>query len=138
MSEKAPLTITLALEQTRANLDHDEQLVREMAEILVADVPTMCQQLADSFRQAGQSLVDSSRGTRDGACESVAAQRRSMAHAIRGLASMFGAQPLTEWMQAIEQQPLEWQGDPATAAADIVQLGQATADALSSALRLAD
>lgn len=152
MTDKPPPTITLTLEQTRQNLDHDESLVREMAEIFIADVPPLCRQLQqcltaqltaglahDSPRDpVHDPAQDSPSGDAAPPADAAAEQCRSLAHAIRGLAAMFGAQPLTDCMQAIENRPSNCPRDQLDELPPIARLGQATADALAAELTNSD
>jgi len=87
--------ITFTLTQTRCNLDNDELLVRDMAAIFIADIPELCERLANLNGRAGPP-----HGSVD--------QVKHIAHSIKGLARTFGAEPLASLAERIEKSPEEW------------------------------
>jgi HPt (histidine-containing phosphotransfer) domain-containing protein len=89
-----PSAISFRLADARANLDQDEKLVREMAAIFIADVPSLCARLAAIGQGAGDDpMVDGEK----------AAELHHLAHSLKGLAATFGAQPLGELAAGLEE-----------------------------------
>jgi len=93
------LEITFSLEQTRCNLDNDERLIRDMAEIFICDVPEMCGRLASFHHE----VCDKPQLP-----ERVVNEVRHLAHSIKGLARTFGAEPLSALTERIEKSPKDW------------------------------
>lgn len=91
--------ITFALSQTRCNLANDEELVRDLAEIFIADIPEMCGRLEALHSEVcGNLQVD----------EQMFAEVRHLAHSIKGLARTFRAEPLASLTERIEKSPQDW------------------------------
>lgn len=117
--------ITFALSQTRANLANDETLVRDMAEIFIADVPELCERL-DTLRHRASDNPQ--------AVEQWAADARHLAHSIKGLANTFGAQPLVDLAAEIEKSPSAWLADQSASPRWIRRVGYDSAARLATAL----
>jgi len=81
-------SITLDLEFTRANLDHDCVLLKGLIQIAVEDLPVLAAEL------------------RDAAAGHDASQLHHLGHAIKGLVSNFRAEPLTGLAGQLEQATL--------------------------------
>jgi HPt (histidine-containing phosphotransfer) domain-containing protein len=121
------LEITFALAQTRCNLDNDEELVRDMAEIFISDVPEMCRRLTTFYDQA----CDSPQVT-----EQILADVRHLAHSIKGLARTFGAEPLSTLTERIEKSPSDWLSSDGRFASLVSRVGIASATRLGKELGL--
>jgi len=119
--------ITFALAQTRCNLANDEELVRDMAEIFISDVPEMCKRLATFHHQA----CDGSQVT-----EQILAEVRHLAHSIKGLARTFGAEPLASMTERIEKSPQDWLASDVRRAVSISRVGDESAVRLGRELGL--
>jgi HPt (histidine-containing phosphotransfer) domain-containing protein len=83
--------VTLDLEFTRANLDHDRELVRALIQIAIDDLPSLVVKL-----RAALSNNETER-------------LRQLSHAIKGLASNFRAEPLTRLSGQLETTSSELQ-----------------------------
>ena len=82
---------TIDLDFTRENLDHDPELVLELIQIAIEDLPSLANQLRDALSST----------------ETV--RFRWLAHAIKGLASNFRAEPLTRLASQLEMTNAEQQ-----------------------------
>lgn len=117
--------ITFSLAQTRCNLDNDEILVRDMAEIFISDVPEMCGRLA-SLRH---TVCDNPQ-LNDQTLNEV----RHLAHSIKGLARTFGAEPLSALTERIEKSPQDWLASDARCATLVQRVGYESAACLAKEL----
>jgi HPt (histidine-containing phosphotransfer) domain-containing protein len=117
--------ITFALSQTRCNLANDEVLVRDMAEIFIADVPEMCGRLDALYHQVcGNPQM----------AEQMSAEVRHLAHSIKGLARTFGAEPLVSLAERVERSPHDWLVSDVRWASLIKRVGCVSASRLAKEL----
>ena len=119
------LEITFSLAQTRCNLDNDEVLVRDMAEIFISDVPEMCGRLV-SFHHA---VCDNPQ-----LFEQIVSEVRHLAHSIKGLARTFGAEPLSALTERIEKSPQDWLSSDVRCATLVKRVGYVSAACLAKEL----
>ncbi|MDX1927290.1 MAG: Hpt domain-containing protein [Pirellulaceae bacterium] len=113
-------SITLDLEFTRANLDHDCVLLKGLMQIAVEDLPVLAAEL------------------RDAADGHDVGQLHHLGHAIKGLVSNFRAEPLTALAEQLEQATLGANGLCWTRLVDeVIEACENTSLALQAELRLA-
>ncbi|HBJ37037.1 MAG TPA: hypothetical protein DDZ51_20230 [Planctomycetaceae bacterium] len=117
--------ITFALSQTRCNLANDELLVRDMAEIFISDVPEMCGRLDDLYHKVCNNPQMS---------EQMLSDVRHLAHSIKGLAKIFGAEPLASLAERIERSPQAWLARDVRGASVVIRVGCESASRLAQAL----
>jgi HPt (histidine-containing phosphotransfer) domain-containing protein len=119
------LEITFSLAQTRCNLDNDEVLVRDLAEIFICDVPQMCGRLASLHH----SLCGNPQMS-----EQIVSEVRHLAHSIKGLARTFGAEPLSALTERIEKSPQDWLSSDVRCATLVKRTGHDSAACLAKEL----
>jgi|GEM_PF-1813589 len=90
--------IILDLDSARRNFDGDADLVRDIGQIFVEDVPVLVQQL-NGLR------VDAIQVRETIATQGPLTEARRVAHSIKGLANTFGAEPLGSLLATIEHDP---------------------------------
>jgi HPt (histidine-containing phosphotransfer) domain-containing protein len=119
------LEITFSLAQTRCNLDNDELLIRDMAEIFICDVPEMCGRLASLHHEVCDNPQLSGQRV---------SEVRHLAHSIKGLARTFGAEPLSALTERIEKSPQNWLSSDVRCATLVKRVGDDTSTCLAKAL----
>jgi HPt (histidine-containing phosphotransfer) domain-containing protein len=88
--------IVFDLDSTRRNFDGDENLIRDIGQIFVEDVPVLVQQLV----QVRSRLKDNTPQE-----TAVLQEAQRLAHSLKGLAGTFGAEPLGSLLAEIEREP---------------------------------
>lgn len=88
--------IRLDLDSTRRNFDGDADLIRDIGNIFIEDVPLLIQRLATLRAQMLAGPASES---------AVLEEARRLAHSLKGLAGTFGAEPLGTMLAEVEQHP---------------------------------
>jgi HPt (histidine-containing phosphotransfer) domain-containing protein len=111
------IPVKLNLGVARENLNHDSELIAEIARVVIEDLPQLVAELCRSFEENNETNV------------------RLMAHTIKGLASNFQAEPLMHLTEKLELN-LKWltEREAGHLISGIAQASEDTIVALTEAL----